>query len=104
MNTAIKEPSIDTIISQMDEIIQRCIDKKSRLGYFAVLYRNVTGEVRNKIKSGYFDDNARMEKLVIVFAGRYLEAITQFWNNLISKWFPGFEHVFDTVDGFGSTA
>ena len=79
MSTTVQESSIDAIVDQMDEIIQRCIREGSKLGYFAVLYRNVTGKVRDEIKAGYFDDGERMKRLVVVFAGRYLEAIHEYW-------------------------
>lgn len=49
-----------------------------RLGYFAALYREVTIAVKQKIDDGnYFDDNARMEKFDVIFAGRYLDAFDQ---------------------------
>ena len=93
MNVATKDASIDSIIEQMDTIIQRCINEKSKLGYFAVLYKGVTTEVKAKIKIGYFDDNERMQKLVIVFAGRYLDAINRFWNkeHPSKSWLVAFE-------------
>jgi hypothetical protein len=81
MNLTSTETRIDFIIQQMDEIIERCIHKKSKLGYFAVLYRSVTAEVKNKIQVGYFDDNERMQKLVIIFSSRYLDAIQLFWKD-----------------------
>ena len=72
--------TIDEVISQMDKIIERCVREKSRLGYFAVLYRDVTIQVKEKIKKGFFENGPRMEKLDVVFANRYLKAIHQYWN------------------------
>lgn len=80
MSTRILPTTIDEVIFQMDEIIKRCIKEKSKLGYFTTLYRDVTAVVRQKIHEGYFDDNARMEKLDVVFANRYLEAIYAYWD------------------------
>ncbi len=79
MSTGLSPSPIDHVIDQMDAIIDRCIREESKLGYFAVLYRNVTAEVKDRIKAGYFDDAARMEKLDVVFAQRYLDAIHLFW-------------------------
>ena len=79
MNTTSQASSIDQVIEEMDRIIERCIREKSKLGYFAVLYRNVTAEVKDRIKAGYFEDGARMEHLDVVFAKRYLDAIHLFW-------------------------
>lgn len=70
--------SIDKVLSEMDDLINLSIRKKSKLGYFTVLYRNVTAEVKRKIEVGFFDDNERMEKLVVVFASRYLDAVRQY--------------------------
>lgn len=73
--------TIDDIIDQMNHVIDRCTREKSKLGYFAVLYRDVTVQVRNKIREGnYFEDNERMERLDVVFANRYLNAIHEYWN------------------------
>ena len=68
--------TIDEFIALLTEIIEKSIAENNRAGYFAVLYRKVTVAVAQKIKEGYFDDNARMEKLDVIFANRYLDA----WN------------------------
>ncbi len=94
MNAAISHQTIDDIIHQMDLVIERCIREKSKLGYFAVLYRDVTFQVREKIREGnYFEDNARMERLDVVFANRYLDAIHEYWNEGVphESWLIAFE-------------
>lgn len=86
--------TIDEIIEQMNDVIDRCIREKSKLGYFAVLYRDVTVQVRSKIQEGnYFEDNARMEYLDVVFANRYLDAIHEYWNGgkPSKSWLVAFE-------------
>lgn len=70
--------NIDEVIIQLDDIIARCRREQSRLGYFAVLYRNVTLSVREGIKRGLFQDGARMERLDVTFANRYLAALESF--------------------------
>lgn len=81
MNTIKSNQTIDEIIEEMDDVINRCVREKSKLGYFAVLYRDVTVQVRNKIRQGnYFEDNERMERLDVIFAKRYLEAIYDYWD------------------------
>ena len=72
--------NIDQVIEQLDVIILDSIHKKSRMGYFAALYKRVTLAVKDKIEEGYFDDNPRMEKLDIIFANRYLLAHHQYQN------------------------
>jgi hypothetical protein len=66
--------SITEVIEQLNEIVIRSAASSDRIGYFAALYKRVTMAVADRIKQGYFDDNARMEKLDVVFANRYLEA------------------------------
>jgi len=70
--------SIDHVISALDTIVQRSYDTRSRLGYFAALYRRVTCAVRDGIWAGSFNDNALMERLDVVFALRYLDALQSF--------------------------
>lgn len=66
--------TIDEVIARLDEVIARSRRERSRLGYFALLYRNVTVKVKEGIQAGVFEDNARMERLDVVFASRYLDA------------------------------
>jgi hypothetical protein len=85
--------TIEDVIDHLDRIIHHSLKHNSRLGYFPALYRKVTIEVREKIAEGYFDDNARMEKLDVVFANRYLEAYYQYQNGEPStlSWTLSFE-------------
>ena len=69
---------IDDVIAALDAIIQRAWDEQSRLGYFAALYRRVTRAVRDGIAKGQFSDGALMEKLDVVFASRYLDALATY--------------------------
>ncbi len=68
---------IDQVLLEMDQIVAWTIANDSRAGYFAALYRRVTQTVRDRIGTGYFDDDARMETLDVTFATRYLTAFRQ---------------------------
>ena len=70
--------SIDEVIEQLDEIIDLARRQKSRLGYFAALYRNVTTNVKEGILAGNFEDAERMERLDVAFANRYLDALERY--------------------------
>lgn len=70
--------TIDEVVNHLDEIIIWAQTNESCLGYFAALYRKVTLEVKQKIQDGYFEDNARMEQLDVVFANRYLAAYVDY--------------------------
>lgn len=66
--------SIDDVIRRLDEIVSLCARERSRAGYFAALYRQMTVQVKAGMLAGRFDDAARMEHLDVVFAERYFEA------------------------------
>jgi Family of unknown function (DUF5995) len=70
--------TIDEVLGELDLIIRWARDHRNRLGFFATLYRNVTIKVKEGIAAGAFEDGARMEKLDIVFANRYLGALESF--------------------------
>ncbi|HYH81506.1 MAG TPA: DUF5995 family protein [Longimicrobium sp.] len=66
--------TIDGVIERLQAIIKDCIARQDRLGYFAALYNRVTLAVRDGIKAGAFQDGARMERLDVIFANRYITA------------------------------
>ena len=67
--------NIDDVIERLTEIIDEASRERLRLGYFPALYRRVTLRIRDGIAQGFFDDGPRMERLDVVFAGRYLDAL-----------------------------
>lgn len=82
MNTEniILPTTIDGVIEELEKIIADSENNRSRMGYFAALYKRVTVSVKLKIAEGYFDDNERMERLDVIFANRYLLAYHQYQN------------------------
>src|SRR5947207_2335420 len=90
--------TIDEIILELEQIIDHCIKTKNKAGYFAALYHNVTCHVKTGIANGDFEDGARMERLDVIFASRYIDAwhafnnktpLSQSWNiafQQVSKW------------------
>ncbi len=82
--------TITEVIQQLEDVITETKKEENPLGYFAALYHNVTVTVKDKLNTGYFDDDKRMERLDVLFANRYLKAyhdykkgnpITQSWLN-----------------------
>ena len=67
--------TIDQAIAAMDLQIERCVASKDPCGYFAIVYRAVTARVRDGILAGEFEDGERMERLDVLFAQRYLDAV-----------------------------
>ena len=66
--------TIEEVLIRMDQIVAECKASQSRIGYFAILYRQVTRSIRDRIRVGEFEDNPRMEKLDVLFAGRFIES------------------------------
>ncbi len=69
--------TIDQVIAELEDILNECVRSKSRLGYFAALYHKVTCRVKEGILKGEFEDGARMERLDVLFANRYIHAYRQ---------------------------
>lgn len=67
--------SIDIILEELDQVLAEARRQRSRLGYFAALYRDVTARVQAAIEAGDFEDGARMERLDVRFARHYLDAL-----------------------------
>ena len=70
--------SVDGVIEALDAVTSRARAAQSPLGYFAALYGSVTRTVADGIHTGFFDDQPRMQRLVVVFANRYLAALEGF--------------------------
>lgn len=70
--------TISEVLAALDAIVARAIEERSRTGYFAAIYRQVTAKVAEGIGSGFFDDDERIERLDVTFANRYLAALEQF--------------------------
>ena len=77
----IQASSLPEVIIHLDHIIDWCRKHNSRLGYFAVLYQQMTAAVLAAIKKNSFQDSGRMERLDTIFANRYLKA----WDAYITK-------------------
>lgn len=85
--------TIDGVLEQLDLIIQQSIASSSRLGYFAALYKRMTMCVRDGIAAGKFQDAARMERLDVTFANRYLVTREQYFAGELhgQSWLQAYE-------------
>ncbi len=85
--------TIDEVIAQLEDVIDWSRTRRSRLGYFAALYRKVTVAVKQGIADGSFEDGPRMERLDVVFANRYLVAVDEHRDgrNPTRSWRAAFE-------------
>ena len=72
--SAMLPTTIDEVITALEQIMDTCTRTGNRLGYFAALYYKVTCRVREGIRNQEFEDGARMERLDVTFANRYLQA------------------------------
>src|SRR5215213_6420550 len=67
--------TIEEIIARLEQLIDDSLRERRRIGYFAALYERVTSNVRRALVAGdVFRDNPRMERLDVIFAGRFLAA------------------------------
>lgn len=66
--------NIHEVVLALEQIMDACERSKNRLGYFAALYHKVTCRVRDGIVANEFEDGARMERLDVIFANRYIHA------------------------------
>lgn len=71
-----REPrrQLETTLIDLDAIIDQTRLDSSEVGIFPSMYRSVTAEIRDAVRSGFFDDGAAMEHLAVTFADRYLDA------------------------------
>jgi len=67
--------TIDEVLMQLDKIITDSRRTRDRAGFFASLYFKVTTRVKEGIAKNEFENGARMEKLDVLFANRYLDAL-----------------------------
>ena len=88
--------NIDEVIAHLAEIIEQEVAAKSKLAFFPILYKKVTEAVKEGMEKKEFEDNARMEKLDVIFANRYLEAYSQFKSqeNCSACWKVAFDQRF----------
>lgn len=66
--------TLDQVLIRMDQIVEECAFAHCSIGYFGILYRQVTRRIQQGVLAGEFEDNPRMEKLDVLFAKRFVEA------------------------------
>ena len=88
--------NITEVITRLDAIVQQTKIEKKRFGYFAALYKRMTMAVDEGIRKHLFEDGARMERLDVIFAQRYIDAYEAYHNNkpCTSSW----KFVFDNCE------
>ena len=70
--------SIDEVVDDLTRIVVWARDNRSRIGYFAAMYRKVTLAIGEAIEAGDFENAERMSRLDVVFAQRYIDACAEF--------------------------
>lgn len=70
--------TLDAVIDALDRVVELSLERRSRVGYFAAVYRKVTAKVREGVATGFFDDAERMRRLDVAFANRYLSALRSY--------------------------
>src|SRR5690606_3747824 len=87
-----KAHNIEEVLSLLRFIISETRQNGDRAGYFAALYYKMTAAIKRDMQSHVFVDAARMERLDVAFANRYLEAYEAYRNNrpLTNSWKTAF--------------
>lgn len=66
--------TIDDVLRDLDALLDHAVRHADRIACFAALYRTVTFCVGEGVRQGAFVDGARMERLDVLFARRFLDA------------------------------
>lgn len=66
--------NISEVVAHMDHIMAEGSRQGNAMGYFAGMYRIVTLTIKEAAEAQRFEDNERMQALVVDFANRYLVA------------------------------
>ena len=93
MEMNMKATTIDEVLSQLSSIIRESRQTGDRCGFFAALYYKVTAKVKEGIEKGQFENSSRMERLDVLFANRYLDALAN-WKSggeVSASWKIAFE-------------
>jgi hypothetical protein len=85
--------TIDQVLAQLENIIAESKKTGDRVGYFAALYYKVTAKVKEGIAKNEFENGPRMERLDVLFASRYLDALQQWRKSqpVTESWKVAFE-------------
>src|SRR6266536_5832167 len=73
--------TFDDVIKELESIIEWSIQNKSRIGFFAAIYKNVTERIKAAANKGKFQDREQIELLDVTFALKYFAAVDEFWSN-----------------------
>lgn len=71
---------IDDVVVRMEERLDRLVDDCSHSAIFSLAYLRVTENVRDAVRSGYFDDRAWLNRVDAVFAEMYFDT-TRRWES-----------------------
>ena len=69
--------NIDEVILHLERVIAESATKNDRIGFFAALYHKVTVRVKEDVEKKLFEDPASLELLDVLFANRYLFALSE---------------------------
>lgn len=83
----------EDLAKHLSQIVAEERQKGGAAGYFAALYLRMTRAVIAGIEAGRFEDGPRMERLILVFGARYLEAYQRYQSGVAAgkAWQAAFE-------------
>ncbi|MFV2015988.1 MAG: DUF5995 family protein, partial [Candidatus Heimdallarchaeota archaeon] len=77
--------TFEDVLFRFDQIIENSIEDSSVLGYFPILYREVTKEIEVQLTTGLFSNPTKVKNFTIRFVNKYFEVYDrdfewQCWN------------------------
>jgi hypothetical protein len=88
--------NIAQVISRM-HVIANAEDSRDGVRSFNFVYQRLTKEIRDRLATGFFEDDAFVEYFVMIFAKRYFAAVDadSEGQRVDAAWRPLFDHRFD---------
>jgi Family of unknown function (DUF5995) len=77
--------TMDDVVATLNTVIDWSVLHRSRIGYFAAIYKRVQLQFLSAADAGLFDDPEQMKRLGVAFANRYFTALVAYHNG---SWVP----------------
>jgi Family of unknown function (DUF5995) len=69
---------MDDVIDGLDHVVRWSVKHRSRIGYFAALYKRLELAILEALKAGRFEDANQIRRLGVAFATRYFKALNDY--------------------------
>jgi hypothetical protein len=70
--------TIEQVLTELDLIIQECVEENNFLAVFAYVYRRTTAKIKEGIEQERFQDNKALEEFDVIFARLFIDAYNDY--------------------------